>query len=113
LIYPKFSNVSVVLCLSALILGYYIFNFSFSKSTSKIQIKLNNKKIIIEQREISICDIAYLRVGTILFNYYPKVKIGLKDGTKINFRIAKNYDFEKLVIELKIRFPDAASKNLK
>jgi hypothetical protein len=88
--------------LTALIFGNYIYKFSFLKSSKKIQIKLNEKKLVIEEEEILLDNIKSLKFKGTRFNYYPKIIIELANAEKINFRISKSNESEKLILALKI-----------
>lgn len=101
LIFPEFDNVSLFFVLTALICGNYIYKFSFLKSSKKIQIKLNEKKLVIEEEEFLLDNIKSLKIKGTRFNYYPKIIIELANAKKINFRISKNNEFEKLILALK------------
>lgn len=101
IIFPKFNNVGLVFVITALVSGNYIYKFSFSKSSNKTRIKLNDKKIVIEESEILLDNIKYVKFKGTIFNYYPKIIIELTNAKKISLRISKNNDFEKLISGLK------------
>lgn len=101
LFFPNFNNVGLLFVLTALIFGNYIYKFSYSKSSQKIQIKLNDKKIVFEENEILLTDLKSIKFKGARFNYYPKLIIELVDRKKINFRVTKNNDFDKLILGLK------------
>lgn len=101
LFFPDFNNVGLLFVLTALVFGNYIYKFSYSKSSEKTQIKLNDKKIIIEGNEILLADLKSIKFKGAKFNYYPKLIIELIDRKKINFRVTKNNDFDKLLLGLK------------
>jgi hypothetical protein len=101
LIFPKFNNVALFFVITALVFGNYIYKFSFSKSSEKIQIKLNDKKIVIEESEVLLDNIKDIKFKGARFSYYPKIIIELADAKKINFRMSKNNDFDKLIEGLK------------
>lgn len=101
LFFPDFNNVGLLFVLTALVFGNYIYKFSFSKSSKKIQIKLNDNKMIIEENEILLADLKSIKFKGARFNYYPKLIIELIDRKKINFRVTKNNDFDKLLLGLK------------
>lgn len=101
LIFPDFDNVNLFIVISALVFGNYIYKFSYSKSSEKIQIRLNDTKIIIEEIEILFDNIKSLKFKGARFNYYPKLIIGLTDSKEISFRISKNNGFDELILGLK------------
>lgn len=101
LFFPNFNNVGLLFVLTALIFGNYIYKFSYSKSSQKIQIELSDKKVIIEENEILLADLKSIKFKGAKFNYYPKLIIELVDRKKINFRVTKNNDFDKLILALK------------
>ncbi len=101
LIFPEFNNVGLFFVITALVFGSYIYKFSYSKSSEKIQIKLNDKKIVINESEILLLDLKKIIIKGARFNYYPKLIIELVDTKRINFRISKNNDFDILILKLK------------
>lgn len=101
LIFPDFDIVNLFIVISALVFGNYIYKFSYSKSSEKIQIRLNDTKIIIEEIEILFDNIKSLKFKGARFNYYPKLIIGLTDSKEISFRISKNNGFDELILGLK------------
>lgn len=101
LFFPDFNNVGLLFILTALVFGNYIYKFSYSKSSEQTQIKLNDKKIIIEENEILLADLKSIKFKGAKFNYYPNLIIELIDRKKINFRVTKNNDFDKLLLGLK------------
>lgn len=101
LFFPDFNNVGLLFVLTALVFGSYIYKFSYSKSSKKIQIKLNDNKMVIEENEILLENLKRIKFRGARFNCYPKLIIELVNTKKINFRMTKNNDFDKLIIGLK------------
>lgn len=99
--FPDFSNVNLVFIIVAILFVNYSFNWAYSKSSNKIQIKLNDKKIVFEENEILLTDLKSIKFKGARFNYYPKLIIELVDRKRINFRVTKNNDFDKLILGLK------------
>lgn len=100
LIFPEFNNVDLLFVLTALVFGNYIYKFTYSKSSKKTQIKLNEKKIVIGESEILLEELKSIKIKGARFNYYPKLIIALADTKKIKVRMSKNNDFDKLVFGL-------------
>lgn len=101
LFFPDFSSLNLVFIIVGLFFVNYSFNYAYSKSSEKTQIKLNDKKIIIEENEILLADLKSIKFKGAKFNYYPKLIIELIDRKKINFRVTKNNDFDNLLLGLK------------
>lgn len=100
-VFPKFNNIALLFVITALVFANFIYKFAFSKSSEKIQIALNDIKIVIEESEILLDNIKSIKFKGALFNYYPKIVVELVDSRKINFRMSKNKDFDKLIKGLK------------
>lgn len=100
MIYPKFSNVNLVLVVTALVSTNYIYKFSFSKSSHSTEIKINEKKIVVGESEFLLDDIKNVKFKRVRLNYFPTLQIELINANRISFRIAKNDDFYKLIAGL-------------
>jgi len=101
LFFPNFSNVNSVLIIVAILFVNYSFNWLVSKSSQKMQIKLNEKKIVFEENELLLTDLTGIKFKGSRFNYYPQIIIELVDKSKIKFRMTKNKDFDNLILALK------------
>ncbi|MFY7937950.1 MAG: hypothetical protein ACOVOQ_11270 [Flavobacterium sp.] len=98
---PDFSYVNLVFVIVAIFFVNYSFNWAYSKSLKRIQIKLNDKKIVFEENEVLLIDLTRIKFRGLRFNYYPKLIIELVDKRKIKFRMTKNKDFDKFILALK------------
>lgn len=99
-IIPSFSNVSIIHIALAFLTAYYIYNFAISKVSSEIIVKLNDKKLSIDDAIILKENLKKITM-TNKFTYYPKISICLVDGTAIKFRIEKCENYEILKMNLK------------
>lgn len=104
-VFPEFKYVGMLFVFSSLFFGNYIYKFSYKKSTVKIQIQFNNKKIVINNEEILIENIKQIFIKSYKFSFYPRIIFNMINDVNIVFRVSKYdkdyYEFVKRLKEMK------------
>lgn len=103
-IYPKILNVKGVFIITAIIYGMFIYKIIYKRSVQEVVIRVNNKKVSIDNLEIPYDELHEIQFKNKLFSHYPKVKILYGNHQEYSFRITKYgkdfFEFEGAIMNI-------------
>jgi len=101
-LFPKFDYINLFIIIYSVIIGNLISEITKNKSSKLIEIKINQTKLEIGEKQFLLKAIDKIKINNFIFTYYPKLTINFFDNKKFTLRIDRGEkDYWKFIENLK------------